>query len=162
MQGKCPFNFLHFNGVVCSNTLFSNTSALTSSLFLHGNFYTRTPRLVEHFWAPTLGASCSNKVSQHFSQHCAAFPRDPKKLSKLSKIYALGPATTYKRGLSLRSARSPPIKTVTGTGAIQRGFRAIKRGGLFLLQGPTSVPDTGRSVPLTGPRFPLRGPFLIV
>ena len=25
LQGKCPLHFLNFNGVVCSNTLFSNT-----------------------------------------------------------------------------------------------------------------------------------------
>ena len=31
VQGKCPLHFLNLNGVVCSNTLFSNTSALTSS-----------------------------------------------------------------------------------------------------------------------------------
>ena len=52
--------FLHFNGVVCSNTLYSNTSAFTNS----GNSTrkgSRTPRLVEHFWVPILGASCSNK-----------------------------------------------------------------------------------------------------
>ena len=58
-------NFLRFNGVVCSNTLFSNTSALTNSLLFMANSTrkgSRTPRLVEHFWAPILGASCSNKL----------------------------------------------------------------------------------------------------
>ena len=65
VQGKCPLHFLNLNGAVCSNTLFSNTSALTSSLFILGKFYmqdSRTPRLLEHFWVPILGASCSNKL----------------------------------------------------------------------------------------------------
>ena len=31
VQGKRPLHSLRFNGVVCSNTLFSNTSALTNS-----------------------------------------------------------------------------------------------------------------------------------
>ena len=34
---KMPLHFLHFNGFVCSSTLFSNTSALTSSLLLRAN-----------------------------------------------------------------------------------------------------------------------------
>ena len=37
VQGKCPLHFLHLNRVVCSNTLFSNTSASTNSLlFIRG------------------------------------------------------------------------------------------------------------------------------
>ena len=64
---KMSPSFLNLNGIVCSNTLFSNTSALTSSLLFRGDsiFYmqdSRTPRLVEHFWVPILGASCSNKL----------------------------------------------------------------------------------------------------
>ena len=65
VQGKCSLNFLHLNGVICSNTLFSNTSALTDSLLFMVNSTckgSRTPRLVEHFWVPILGASCSNKL----------------------------------------------------------------------------------------------------
>ena len=61
---KCPLHFLDLNGVVCPNTLFSNTSALTSSLLFRANSTctgSRTPRLVEHFWVPILGASCLNK-----------------------------------------------------------------------------------------------------
>ena len=42
---------------------------------------------------------------------------------------------TYKMGLSYRSARTPTIKAVTGTGAIRRGFVQLKRPQ-FLLQGP--------------------------
>ena len=66
VQGKCPLHFLHSNGVVCSNTLFSNTSALTNSLFFRANSIckgSRKPRLVEHFWVPILGGVCSNKLS---------------------------------------------------------------------------------------------------
>ena len=65
VQGKCPLNFLHFNGAVCSNTLFSNTSALSNSLLFSANSTckgSRTPRLVEHFWVPILGAACSNEL----------------------------------------------------------------------------------------------------
>ena len=61
VQGKCP---LHFNGIVCSKALFSNTSALTSSRLYRSNSTrkgSRRPRLVEHFWGSNLGASCSNK-----------------------------------------------------------------------------------------------------
>ena len=59
VQGKCPLHFLNLNGVVCSNTLFSNTSALTSSLLFWGN---STRKILEHlvcsntsgfqFWGP--------------------------------------------------------------------------------------------------------------
>ena len=68
----------NFDGVVCSNTLFSNTSALTDSLLFRANSTcqgSRAPRLVEHFWVPILGASCSNKLfvgtlrPSHFATH---------------------------------------------------------------------------------------------
>ena len=52
VQGKCPLHFVHFNGVVCPNTLFSNTFVLTNSLLFRANSTckgSRTPRLVEHF-----------------------------------------------------------------------------------------------------------------
>ena len=60
-----PSSFVKFNGVVCSNTLFSNTSVLTNSLSFRAMSTfkgSRTLRLVEHFWVPLLGASCSNKL----------------------------------------------------------------------------------------------------
>ena len=65
VQGKCPLHFINFNGVVCSNTLFPNTSALTNTLLFRANSTckdSRTPRLVEHFWVLILGVSCSNKL----------------------------------------------------------------------------------------------------
>ena len=37
VQGKCPLHFVEFNGVVSSNTLFSNTSVLTNSLLSRAN-----------------------------------------------------------------------------------------------------------------------------
>ena len=56
---KCPFIFLNLNGAVCSNTLFSNTAALTSSLLFRA---TSTCKILEHliwsnisgfqFWGP--------------------------------------------------------------------------------------------------------------
>ena len=53
VQGKCPLNFLYFNGVVCSNTLFSNTSSLTNSLFFRAN---STCQILEHLvWSNTSG-----------------------------------------------------------------------------------------------------------
>ena len=63
VQGKCPLRFLHFNGVVCSNTPFLNTSALTSSQLFRANSTckgSRTPRLVEHIWVPN-SRSCRDK-----------------------------------------------------------------------------------------------------
>ena len=58
VQGNLPPSFLHFIGAVGSNTLFSNTSALTNSLLFRANSTckgSRTPRFVEHFWVPILG-----------------------------------------------------------------------------------------------------------
>ena len=53
VQGKCPLHFLNLNGVVCSNTLFSNTSALSSSLLFRGN---STGKILEHLvWSNTSG-----------------------------------------------------------------------------------------------------------
>ena len=50
---KMPPSFLDLNGVVCSNTLFSNTSALTSSLLFRGN---STCKILEHLvWSNTSG-----------------------------------------------------------------------------------------------------------
>ena len=63
--GKCPLHFFLFNGIVCSNTLFSNASALTVSLPVLSNSTcrgSRPPLFVEHIWVPILGASCSNKL----------------------------------------------------------------------------------------------------
>ena len=66
---------------------------------------------------------------------------------------------TKNRGLSQRSARTPTVKTVRGTGAIKRGFLELERGPVPVTE--PSAPGTGPSVPLTGPRFPVRGPFLL-
>ena len=53
VQGKCPLHFLNLNGAVCSNTLFSNASALTSSLLFRGN---STCKILEHLvWSNTCG-----------------------------------------------------------------------------------------------------------
>ena len=63
VQGKRPLHFVLFNGAVCSNTLFSNTALVTNSLSVRANSTfksSRPPRLVEHFWVPILGASCSS------------------------------------------------------------------------------------------------------
>ena len=75
VQGKCPLHFVNLNGVVCSNTLFSNTSALTSSLSFWGN---STCKILEHlvcsntsgfqFWGPLartnfLSAQCGLPTS---------------------------------------------------------------------------------------------------
>ena len=65
VQGKCPLHFLNLNGVVCSNTLFSNASALTSSLLFREILHAKVLEhlgLVEHFLVPILVASCSNKL----------------------------------------------------------------------------------------------------
>ena len=61
---KYPLHFVHFNGAICSNTLCSNTSVLTKYLSFRAVPTckgSRTPPLVEHFWVPILGASCSEK-----------------------------------------------------------------------------------------------------
>ena len=53
VQGKCPLHCLRFNGVVCSNTLFSNTSAFTNSLSIRAN---SARKILEHlFWSNTSG-----------------------------------------------------------------------------------------------------------
>ena len=51
VQGKCPLDFVRFNGAVCSNTLFSKTSVLTSALSFRTDSTcrgSRTPLLVKH------------------------------------------------------------------------------------------------------------------
>ena len=45
VQGKCPLHVLRFNGAICSNTLFSNTSALTNSLLFSGRKKEPKPKL---------------------------------------------------------------------------------------------------------------------
>ena len=53
VQGKCPFILFIFNGFVCSNTLLSNTSALTNSLLFRAN---STCKVLEHLvWSNTSG-----------------------------------------------------------------------------------------------------------
>ena len=48
-----PPSFLHFSGAICSNTLFSNTSALTKSLLFRAN---STRKILEHLvWSNTSG-----------------------------------------------------------------------------------------------------------
>ena len=50
---RMPPSVLHFNGVVCSNTLFSKTSALTNSLLFRTN---STCKILEHpVWSNTSG-----------------------------------------------------------------------------------------------------------
>ena len=70
---KMPPSFLNLNGVVCSNTLFSNTSALTSSLLFRGN---STCKILEHLvWSNTSGFQFWGLLlEQTFCRHCAAFP----------------------------------------------------------------------------------------
>ena len=76
---KCPLHLVRFNGVVCSNTLFSNTSVSANSLSFRADSTfkgSRTPHLVERFWVPALGASFGNgQVSLIFgvSNFCAFF-----------------------------------------------------------------------------------------
>ena len=54
VQGKCPLYFLHFNGVVCLNTLFSNTSALVTNLCFSGQI--PHAKVLEHLvWSNTSG-----------------------------------------------------------------------------------------------------------
>ena len=48
------FNFLHFNGAVCSNTLLLDTSALTNSLLFRAS---STHKILEHLvWSNTSGS----------------------------------------------------------------------------------------------------------
>ena len=74
VQGKCPLNFLHFNGVVCSNTLFSNTSALTNSLLFRAN---STRKILEpRVWSNTSGFQFWGLLlEQTFCRYCAARPK---------------------------------------------------------------------------------------
>ena len=95
VQGKCPLHFLHFNGVICSNILFSNTSALTNSLLFRAN----SPcKVLEHlvwsnpsglqFWGPLaranfLSALCglpTNVLGEPRGGMCPS-DCDPQKLS---------------------------------------------------------------------------------
>ena len=75
VQGKCPLHFLHFNGAVCSNTLFSNTSALTSSPLFRANSTckgSRTPR-----WSNTSGLQfCEPLARTNFLSALCGLPKD--------------------------------------------------------------------------------------
>ena len=87
VQGKCPLHFLHFNGVVCSNTLFSNTSVLTNSLsVIQGKFYmkdSRTPRFCRTLLGSNFGGLL---LEQTFCRHFAAFPCSHIRISKTDHI----------------------------------------------------------------------------
>ena len=53
-----PIHFVNFNGAVCSNDLFSNTSVLTDSQSFQGSSAcqgSQTPCWAEHFCVPILG-----------------------------------------------------------------------------------------------------------
>ena len=78
LQGKCPLHFLHYiNGVVCSNTLFSNTSALTISLLFKAN---STSDYMQRFSNTSFGRTLPGSnfggllLEQTFCRHSAAFP----------------------------------------------------------------------------------------
>ena len=89
-----PPLFYSFYGVVCSNTLFSNTSAFTNSLLFWANSTckgSRTPPLVEHCWVPILGATCSNKSfvgTLRPSRNCLAITLTAGVPSQQEKIHA--------------------------------------------------------------------------
>ena len=72
VQGKCPLNFLRFNGAICSNTLFSNTSALTNALLFRANLHAK---VLEHLVWSLLGSNFGGRLLEHiFCRHFAAFP----------------------------------------------------------------------------------------
>ena len=65
---KMSPSFLHFNGAVCSNTLFSNTSALTNSRLFRANSTRKGSRTL-------LGSSFGGVLLEHtFCRHFGAFP----------------------------------------------------------------------------------------
>ena len=67
------------------------------------------------------------------------FGKNPGALTKIKIVIELflGPAKTYKRGLSWRSARTPTIRTITGTSVIKMGFAQLRGGPV-----PVTVPIT--------------------
>ena len=67
VQGQCPLHFVHFTGVVHSflERSFLEHFSLDQVSVIQGKIYikgSQTPRLLELFWVPILGASCSNKL----------------------------------------------------------------------------------------------------
>ena len=65
VQGKCPFHFVFFEWGRLLEHSFLEHFCLDQFSVILGKFYmqdSRTPRLLEHFWVPILGASCSNKL----------------------------------------------------------------------------------------------------
>ena len=65
VQGKCPLHFLNLNEHFFLEHFFLEHFCLDQFSVIQGKFYmqdSRTPRLVEHFWVPILGAACSNKL----------------------------------------------------------------------------------------------------
>ena len=53
VQGKCPLHLLHLNGVVCSNTLFSNTSVCTNNLSFRAILHSKVLEYL--IWSNTSG-----------------------------------------------------------------------------------------------------------
>ena len=62
---KMPPSFSQFEWGRLLEHSFLEHFCLDQFSVIQGKFYmqySRTPRLVEHFWVPILGASCSNKL----------------------------------------------------------------------------------------------------
>ena len=62
---KMPPSFSQFEWGRLLEHSFLEHFCLDQFSVIQGRFYmqySRTPRLVEHFWVPILGASCSNKL----------------------------------------------------------------------------------------------------
>ena len=102
-------NFAHFSGVVCSNTLLSNTSVLTDSLLFRGNATckgSRTPRLLKHFCVPILGPLArTNFWSAPCSLPMLAW-------AKRRACVKVSLASSFLSGLN--SAKLPPYGEVSG------------------------------------------------
>ena len=103
-SSKCPLNVLNLNGVVCSNTLFSNTSALTSSLLFWGEIL--HARFSNTSFARTLPGSNFGGLllEQTFCRHRAAF-----QLKGLNAILSLlQPLDRYRTPSAIGSAIGRP------------------------------------------------------
>ena len=112
VQGKCSLNNLHCNGAVCSNTPFSNTSALNSSLLFRATSTckgSRTPCLFEHVWVPILGAFCSNKLWSASKTTAGTEPRNPETPKVHFKVRKMPFSTPRKKGpkSQLKCPKSP-------------------------------------------------------
>ena len=149
VQGKCPLHFIDLNGVVCSNTLFSNTSALTSSLLFRGN---STCKILEHLvWSNTSGFQFWGPLARtnFLSALCGLPKKAPKKQGRSFRQGVLSEMPSVLLGNSMTSSKRPspkPLLKKEVSPAVLRGRRFWKCSGSFKCLELEGLEDPSRTL----------------